>query len=340
MPLAAQENVAPVAVTMGCPAGIGPEIVCRLFSRDDMPGAGRSVVIGDGNVLHQAAQRLGQSVAIEPWEPGRPLDRGTIPVFQVGTPWSDPVRWGQPDVLTGKSMGRYIEEAVRLASAGLCSAITTCPISKKSLQEAGYPYPGHTEMLAALTRTPRVRMMMAGPRLKVVLATIHVAVRQVADLLTKEEIMDCIAMTRTALRRDFGIAAPRIAVAGLNPHSGEEGLFGDEETRIIAPAVAACASLGDVSGPWPPDTLFHKAVSGQFDAVVAMYHDQGLIPFKLLHFQDGVNVTLGLPLVRTSVDHGTAYDIAGQNQADPSSLAAALAMAQSIVGNRSRWTGP
>jgi 4-hydroxythreonine-4-phosphate dehydrogenase len=339
MPFAAQKSLAPIAITMGCPAGIGPEIICRLFSCDVMSGAGRSVVIGDGNVLRQAADRLGQAVIIEPWEPGKSIGRGTIPVFQVGAPWPDQVRWGQPDIKTGRAMGRYIEEAVRLSSAGLCSAITTCPISKKSLQKAGFPYPGHTEMLAALTKTPKVRMMMAGPRLKVVLATIHVAVRQVSDLLTKEEIMDCIAMTRTALQRDFALAAPRIAVAGLNPHSGEEGLFGDEETRIIAPAVAACTSLCDVSGPWPPDTLFHKAVSGQFDAVIAMYHDQGLIPFKLLHFQDGVNVTLGLPLVRTSVDHGTAYDIAGHNQADPSSLAAALAMAQTIADNRSRWNG-
>jgi 4-hydroxythreonine-4-phosphate dehydrogenase len=335
---AAKEVYGPVAVTMGCPAGIGPEIICRLFCRDDMGAAGSSVVVGDGNVLRQAADRLGQAVDIVPWQPGQSLARGTIPVVQVGVPWSVPVCWGQPDTATGKAMAQYIEEAVRLISAGHCSALVTCPISKKNLQQAGYSYPGHTELLAALTRTAKVRMMMAGPRLKVVLVTIHVAVREVADLLTKEEIIDCIAMTRVALQRDFAIAEPRIAVAGLNPHGGEGGLFGDEETRVIAPAVAACSGLGTVSGPWPPDTIFHKAVAGQFDAVIAMYHDQGLIPFKLLHFEDGVNVTLGLPLVRTSVDHGTAYDIAGQNLANPSSLAAALTMAHTIVANRNHWS--
>jgi 4-hydroxythreonine-4-phosphate dehydrogenase len=191
-------------------------------------------------------------------------------------------------------------------------------------------------MLAALTGTPRVRMMMAGPRLKVVLVTIHVALRQVPDLLTCEEIIDCIRMTREALEHDFAIPRPRIAVAGCNPHGSEGGLFGDEEARVLVPAVAQSQGSGEVSGPWPPDTVFHKAASGEFDAVIAMYHDQGLIPFKLLHFADGVNVTLGLPLVRTSVDHGTAYDIAGKNLADPSSLAAALTMAQTIVTNRQR----
>lgn len=329
----ATESVAPVAVTMGCPAGIGPEIICRLFGRSEMLGAGRTIVVGDTNVLRQAADRLGLTVNISPWQPGQPIGTDTLPVVQVGAPWPKLIRWGQPDAATGKAMGRYIEEAVKLVSAGHCSAITTCPISKKSLQEAGYPYPGHTEMLAALTGSAKVRMMMAGPRLKVVLVTIHVPLRQVGDLLTQEEIVDCIRMTRAALQCDFALAAPRIAVAGFNPHGGEEGLFGDEETRIIAPAVAAFPRE-EVSGPWPPDTIFHKAAAGRFDAVIAMYHDQGLIPFKLLHFQDGVNVTLGLPLVRTSVDHGTAYDIAGRNLADPSSLAAALAMAQTIVANR------
>jgi 4-hydroxythreonine-4-phosphate dehydrogenase len=187
-----------------------------------------------------------------------------------------------------------------------------------------------------LTGTGKVRMMMAGPRLKVVLVTIHEPLRRVCELLTSQEIGNCIKMTRRALQQDFAIANPRIAVAGLNPHGGEDSLFGDEEARIIKPAVAENSEQGDVSGPWPPDTVFYKAASGQFDAVIAMYHDQGLIPFKLLHFHDGVNVTLGLPLVRTSVDHGTAYDIAGRNLADSSSLAAALTMAHTIAANRKR----
>ena len=234
-------------------------------------------------------------------------------------------------------MGNYIEKAVELIVQGFCSALVTCPISKKSLHEAGYDYPGHTEMLAALTNSQTVRMMMAGPKLRVVLVTIHVALNQVSGLLTGEEIVDCIQTTSLSLQRDFGIARPRIAIAALNPHAGENGLFGDEETRIIQPAMDSASVAAELSGPWPPDTIFHKAAAGQFDAVISMYHDQGLIPFKLLHFSDGVNVTLGLPIVRTSVDHGTAYDIAGTNQADPSSLQAALSMAQSIVAHRQQW---
>ena len=323
----------PIALTMGCPAGVGPEIICRMFGRADMPARDRTVVVGDQAVLRQAADLLGLPLTIVPWQPGDAPVKGTVPVFQVGA-LPKPVCWGRPDGATGQAMGRSIIEAVRLISEGHCRALVTCPISKKSLQAAGYPYPGHTEMLAALTGTAKVRMMMAGPRLKVVLVTIHEPLRRVSGLLSAAEISDCIAMTRTALERDFAIPAPRIAVAALNPHAGEGGLFGDEEDRLIGPALAAHAARGDVSGPWPPDTVFYQAAAGRFDAVIAMYHDQGLIPFKLLHFHDGVNVTLGLPLVRTSVDHGTAYDIAGRNLADPSSLAAALALAETIVANR------
>jgi len=331
-----QGVLAPIAITMGCPAGIGPEIICKLFSRNDMPGAGQAIVVGDRGVLQQAAELLQMRMDVVPWLPGQPIIKGTLPVVQVGSLGSSPVRWGQPDLVTGKAMGQYIEEAVRLIGEHHCSALVTCPISKKSLQQAGYLYPGHTEMLAALTGTSKVRMMMAGPRLKVVLVTIHEPLRRVCDLLSSQEIGNCIKMTRLALQQDFAIARPRIAVAGLNPHGGEDSLFGDEEARVIGPAVAENSEQGDVTGPWPPDTVFYKAAAGQFDAVLAMYHDQGLIPFKLLHFHDGVNVTLGLPLVRTSVDHGTAYDIAGRNAADASSLAAALTMAQTNVTNRAQ----
>ncbi|MBM9536420.1 4-hydroxythreonine-4-phosphate dehydrogenase PdxA [Desulfobulbus alkaliphilus] len=327
---------APIAVTMGCPAGIGPEILCKLFSEEQMPVAGHAVVIGDQGVLKQAAELVDQPPVIVPWQPGEPIHKGTLPVIQVGQAGDLTVRWGHPNRSTGKAMGRYIEEAVHHIVQGHCSALVTCPIGKKSLREAGYFYPGHTEMLAALTGTAKVRMMMAGPRLKVVLVTIHEPLCRVSQLLSRQEIVECIQTTRHALQRDFAVRHPRIAVAGLNPHAGEASLFGHEEQNIIGPAVAQCAGEGEVTGPWPPDTVFHHAVSGRFDAVVAMYHDQGLIPFKLLHFHDGVNVTLGLPLVRTSVDHGTAYDIAGKNCADPSSLAAALALAKRIVCNRRR----
>lgn len=334
MERSAQDKLGPpVALTMGCPAGVGPEIICRMFGCSDSAARDRTVVVGDQAVLRQAAALLGLALTFVPWHPGEALIRGTVPVFQVGA-LPTPVRWGQPDGATGQAMGQYIIEAVRLIGAGQCRALVTCPISKKSLQAAGYPYPGHTEMLAALTQTAKVRMMMAGSRLKVVLVTIHEPLQRVSGLLSAAEISDCIAMTRTALEQDFAISAPRIAVAALNPHAGEGGLFGDEEDRLIGPAVAAQATRGDVSGPWPPDTVFYQAAAGRFDAVIAMYHDQGLIPFKLLHFHDGVNVTLGLPLVRTSVDHGTAYDIAGRNLADPSSLIAALDLAETIAANR------
>jgi len=189
-------------------------------------------------------------------------------------------------------------------------------------------------MLASLTTTRQYRMMLAGDRLRVVLVTIHEPLARVASLLSSERIQDCIAMTSRSLVRDFGIRKPKIAVAGLNPHCGENGMFGNEEQEIIAPAVTSWQGPGQVSGPWPPDTVFYQAMRGKYDAVVCMYHDQGLIPFKLLHFQDGVNVTLGLPIVRTSVDHGTAYDIAGQGIADTSSLAAAIRLAAGIVNKR------
>lgn len=326
----------PVAITMGCPAAIGPEIICRLFA--EKPDAiAHSVVLGDLGVLRQAAAVLGVSLVFVGWNPGDALCPGTVPVLQVGPELPLPIRWGVPDAVTGLAMGHYIERATELIRAGSCSAMVTCPISKKSLQQAGYNYPGHTEMLAALTGTPTVRMMMAGPVLRVVLVTIHEALSRVSALLSTDEIVDCIRTTSLSLQRDFGIERPRIGVAALNPHAGEDGLFGDEEQRIIQPALQAAAVEADLSGPWSPDTIFNKAVAGHFDAVIAMYHDQGLIPFKLLHFADGVNVTLGLPIVRTSVDHGTAYDIAGTNQADPRSLQAALALAQSIVANRRQW---
>jgi len=244
--------------------------------------------------------------------------------------------WGRPDALTGRAMAGYIEAAVRLTRQGVLAGIVTCPITKKGLQLAGYPYPGHTEMLAELSGAEQCLMMMAGSRLRVALMTIHEPLKRVPDLVTRERVTECIRVTARALRADFGLTHPRIAVAALNPHGGEQGMFGREELEIIGPAILECAGVGEVSGPWPPDTVFHRAVAGEFDAVLAMYHDQGLIPFKLLHFKDGVNVTLGLPLVRTSVDHGTAYDIAGQGRADCTSLQAAYALAAEIAGNRAK----
>jgi 4-hydroxythreonine-4-phosphate dehydrogenase len=322
----------PLALTMGCPVGIGPELVLKLFSQ----GAPDIVVVGDPAVLARCATRLDGRWTIVPWLPGQEIIPGTLPVYcPEGGALAHEGEWGKPTSQTGKAMGRYIEEGVALIQAGVCSGMVTCPITKTALNAGGYHFPGHTEMLAHLCSTSEYGMMMAGASLKVTLVTIHTPLAAVADQLSSESVFAMIRRTYNALHVDFGLESPRVAVAGLNPHAGEDGMFGDEEIRIIAPAIHRAQTEGmDIDGPFPPDTVFNKAVNGEFDAVVCMYHDQGLIPFKLLHFSDGVNVTFGLPIVRTSVDHGTAYDIAGRGVADPASLIAACEMARQIVANR------
>ena len=328
----------PVAITMGCPVGVGPEIILKFFASDHQTPEKQAVVIGDPGVLRWCGRELGLEAEIVSWHPGRDIAPGTIPVLSPGNEL-DPatLRWGRPDKNTGRVMAAYIETAVRLLQNGALAAMATCPIAKSSLQAAGYNYPGHTEMLADLCHSREYGMMMAGDRLRVTLVTIHVGLEKVAQLLTRENIVGMILATDRTLRCDFAIAEPKIAVAGLNPHAGEDGLFGDEEIRVITPAIKTAAGHGcHVLGPFPPDTVFFKAAAGEYDAVVCMYHDQGLIPFKLLHFSDGVNVTFSLPIIRTSVDHGTAYDIAGMGLADPASLRAAVHLAGRIAANRER----
>ena len=325
---------------MGCPVGIGPEIILRYCSETAMPEGIQLVIIGDLPVLWRLARELNISAPFVAWQPGTPLPENKIPVVQASSLAADELIWGQPDAATGLALGSYIETGVSLIRQGILQGLTTCPISKLSLQGAGYAFPGHTEMLASLTLTDNFAMMMAGNKLKVTLVTIHRPLREVAAALSVEEVYRLIHITHTALAVDFGIPHPRLAVAGLNPHAGEGGIFGDEEQRIIAPAIHRGQQQGfDVSGPFPPDTVYFKAASGEFDAVVSMYHDQGLIPFKLLHFADGVNVTLGLPIVRTSVDHGTAYDIAGKGLANSSSLAEAVQLAANISRHRAAYQG-
>jgi len=324
----------PVAITMGCPVGIGPEIILGFFEKLRKTENPLPVVLGDLGVLVRCAESLQSRVHPVTWQPGQEVRQGTLPVLELSCLGQEELHWGRPTRETSVAMVDYIRRAVQGIVQNDFSGMVTCPISKKSLNEAGIHYPGHTEMLAELTGTVDYRMMMAGSRLRVVLVTIHEPLARVSTLITSEKVRDCIKMTVQALQQDFGCKHPRVAVAGLNPHSGEQGMFGREELDSIAPAVAAYTGAGEVSGPWPPDTVFYKAAAGAFDAVVAMYHDQGLIPFKLLHFQDGVNVTLGLPIVRTSVDHGTAYDIAGQGRADSAGLDAAWRMAGEIIANR------
>jgi len=327
-----------IGITMGCPAGIGPEIILRYFAARNQPDGISPVVLGDIGVLAKCAGQLGIEAKFFAWQPGQPIAGQGIPVLNLSEiPMAAHV-WGGPSVATASAMAEYIISGVRLIQQGHLAAMVTCPISKSALQKAGYMYPGHTEMLVELTGAKRYTMMMAGTSLKVTLATIHCPLASVPDRLTTGAISELIEVTHEAMRVDFGVDHPRIAVAGLNPHSGEDGLFGMEEAKIIRPAIdLAFAKNIDVTGPYPPDTLFFKAAAGQFDAVVCMYHDQGLIPFKLLHFKDGVNVTLGLPIVRTSVDHGTAYDIAGKGTADATSLAAAVSMACDITNNRIKY---
>ncbi len=329
-----------IGITMGCPVGIGPEIVLRFFMDLKKRSEFFPVVLGDMNVLTRCASELKIDAHIVPWHPGEDdevMHPGTVPVLSLTKLDQTNLCWGKPTEETGLAMATYIQEAMNLLNEKEIAAMVTCPISKDALNLAGFRYPGHTEMLAALCQSSDYAMMMAGAKLRVTLVTIHTPLMEVPVQIKTEEVYRLIHLTTSALMDDFGISSPRVAVAGLNPHSGENSLFGNEEKQEICPAIAKAKLAGwDVSGPWPPDTVFYKALQGGFDAVVCMYHDQGLIPFKLIHFEDGVNVTLGLPIVRTSVDHGTAYDIAGKGAANPASLAAAYNLAEEIVENRKK----
>ncbi|MEN8190276.1 MAG: 4-hydroxythreonine-4-phosphate dehydrogenase PdxA [Thermodesulfobacteriota bacterium] len=327
-------NDKPLAITMGCPASIGPEIILRWFTAEK--NRAPHIVVGDLSVLMRCASELDIAAPLHHWQPGESPVAGKLNIWSLSE-LGESLRWGKPDETTGRAMAGYIMEAVSHINSGNFSGLVTCPISKSSLNGAGYHFPGHTEMLASLCNVDSQVMMMAGKKLRVTLATIHCPLAEVPSLLNQNLLVRIIRTTHRALTADFGIDHPKIAVGGLNPHGGEDGLFGDEEQRIILPAVNAAQAEGiNVCGPMPPDTVFFKAARGHFDAVVCMYHDQGLIPFKLLHFEDGVNVTLGLPIIRTSVDHGTAYDIAGQGSADPQSLSAAIELAEQMAEFRNR----
>ena len=329
-----QNNLPLIGITMGDPTGIGPEVVIKALSSHPVFKRCRPFVFGDAAILDREKLLLKSGIIFNIIDEinQAAFSCGTIDVLSLSNLDPNTVAHGHPDKKTGTAMGRYIERAVSMALAGELDGIVTGPINKKSLQEGGYPYPGHTEMLAHLTNSRDVVMMLTGEKLRVVLVTIHCAFNQVPRLITTGRILKTILITAAGLQSYFSIPAPRIAVAALNPHAGEEGLFGAEEQEIIMPAIHQAQKQGvNATGPYPPDTLFYHAAHGKFDAVVCMYHDQGLIPLKLLHFSDGVNITLGLPIIRTSVDHGTAYDIAGRGVADPSSLISAITMAASMA---------
>ncbi|MGE5248315.1 MAG: 4-hydroxythreonine-4-phosphate dehydrogenase PdxA [Verrucomicrobiota bacterium] len=318
-----------IAITMGDPAGIGPEIVVSAHERGELFSWCRPVVYGDAAILRRAASVVGSPLPISEEEDPGP---GRIAVAARSQLDPEAIPFGRPSMPGSVAMAGYIRSAAEDVLSGKAAAVVTCPVTKEGLRAAGLPFPGHTEFLAHLCGGAEVVMMLAGDRLRVALVTIHVGLRRALELLSAPLIEKTVRITDAFFKKYMGTSAPRIAVAAVNPHAGEGGMFGDEESRIVAPAIAACRAAGiDATGPHPPDTVFHRAFGGAFDVVVAMTHDQGLIPLKLVHFDDGVNVTMGLPIVRTSVDHGTAYDIAGTGRANPASLLAAVRMAAGMA---------
>ena len=331
-----------IGVTMGDPVGIGPEVILKALSQRSLYDTCRPIVLGDVRVLTAMNQRLGTGLIIRGVsgpEAGH-YEPGMIDVAALSDLDCDQLQPARPSRATGQAMVKYVTEGADWAMQGRIHGLVTCPINKMAMRTAGFDYDGHTELLAEMTRTSDYVMMLAGNRLRVALVTIHIPLARVSGELTIDAILKTIRITEEALRNSFGIKKPKLVAAALNPHAGEGGMFGDEESRIISPALCHAAKAGvDVSGPYPSDSLFYQALKGKWDAVISMYHDQGLIPFKMVHFADGVNTTLGLPIVRTSVDHGTAYDIAGKGQADPGSLVAAVRMAAHQARERAKSKG-
>ncbi len=340
------ENRPVIGITMGDPAGIGPEIIVGALNSPLIHKICNPVVIGDIAVMEKAVHLKNCKLNINEISADydanfsnlkfvdntiNVLNLSSLSHLQFKNFYSENFKDRfQASKESGEAMISYIERAVDLCMSGQISAMVTAPITKTSLKIAGCRFHGHTELIANRTNTDDYAMMLAGERLKVVLVTIHIPLSEVHKSLTVESIFKTIKISGIALQKNFGIKNPIIAVAGLNPHSGENGMFGTEEESIILPAVVKAKELlseVSIEGPFPPDTIFYHAANGRYDCVICMYHDQGLIPFKLLHFSDGVNTTLGLPIIRTSVDHGTAYDIAWQNRADHSSLVQAIKMA-------------
>ncbi len=325
----------PVGFTMGDAAGIGPEIIVKLFAAG-LPHP--ALVYGDAGMLDTMIGQLDLADTLKVELISRP-DRapGRVGVIPVLNRWRElpadlPV--GQVNALAGRGAYEYLCHAIDDALAGRLRAIVTAPLNKQAMQAGGADYPGHTEILAERSATKHYAMMLANQELRVILATIHIPLSQVSAALTPDLELETIRLAHRACLQ-AGIARPRVAVAGLNPHAGEAGRFGQEETQVIEPAIRQARAEGvDASGPWPGDTVFMRARRGDFDIVVAQYHDQGLIPVKYLGIDQGVNVTVGLPFIRTSVDHGTAFDIAGQGIADPGSLRAAYDLALAMTPSR------
>jgi len=326
-----------VAVTMGDAAGIGPEVVVKALAREELYQLCRPLAIGDASVLPETREALRIPLAIRPIAEvaDARFEFGIIYVLDLANIDLAKLKMGKVSAMAGRAAVEYIVKAVELAMAGEVDAIATAPINKEAVRLGGCEHIGHTEILAELTGAPRCTTMLVGGPLRVAHVTRHVPLREVAELIAKERVLETILVAAEGLRQ-FGIEHPRLGVAALNPHGGEGGLLGREEIEEIAPAVEEARARGiDARGPYPADSIFFRALNGEFDAVVAMYHDQGHIPVKVYDFEGSVTVTLGLPIVRTSVDHGTAFDIAGKGVASPRSLIEAVKLAAEIAKRRS-----
>ncbi|HTD00226.1 MAG TPA: 4-hydroxythreonine-4-phosphate dehydrogenase PdxA [Bradyrhizobium sp.] len=331
----------PLALTLGEPAGIGPDITLLAWSQRDELKLPPFYLLGDGAFLEQRANALGLKVRLAEVSPEDAITAfaTALPVVATGKPAT--ARPGQPDASSADAALASIRRAVADVQSGQASAVVTNPIAKSVLYQAGFRHPGHTEFLAELAatngKTPQPVMMLWSPLLAVVPVTIHLSLREAIKQLSTELIVDTTRIVAAGLNKSFGLARPRLAISGLNPHAGEDGSLGTEDKTIVAPAIEILRAQGlDVRGPLPADTMFHQAARKTYDCAICMYHDQALIPIKTLAFDDGVNVTLGLPFVRTSPDHGTAFDIAGTGRANPASLVAALRLADRMAAATTR----
>lgn len=325
-----------IGITMGDPAGIGPEIILKALSREVIYRQAIPVVIGDRAILVRAKGYVGATLRIRRIEsPGKGRGRfGEVEVLDLGNVDPEMCMPGVLSAEAGRAAVEYVWKAINLAQAGELDAVVTAPLNKEAMRLAGYPFAGHTEIFAERTETRNYALMLVAGRFRVLHVSTHVPLRDACEWVKKERVLQVIRLAHE-VGGVWRLQMPRIAVAGLNPHAGEQGLFGQEEREQIAPAVAAARAEGiNAMGPLPPDTLFYRASRGEFDFVVAMYHDQGHIPVKLSSFDRGVNVTVGLPIIRTSVDHGTAFDIAGQGTASPRSLLEALRLAIRMAQHR------
>jgi 4-hydroxythreonine-4-phosphate dehydrogenase len=325
-----------IAITMGDASGIGPEIIMKALSKPEVHRICQPLVVGDAERLRMAGAIVGSALQVESFDDPSEAhfksgEKATVQCVDLKLiPAQHP--FGIVSSVSGEAAFRYIERAVKIVQAGQADAICTAPLSKEALHAAGHKYPGHTELLAQLTGTPEVSMMLVSPRLRVIHVTTHMGLIDAIERIEPGLVERVIGRAQSVLVR-AGIAKPRIGVCGINPHAGENGLFGrGEEATKIQPAVDACRRRGwNVTGPQPADTLFYLAARGDYDIVVAMYHDQGHAPVKVLGLESGVNITVGLPMIRTSVDHGTAFDIAGKGLADDRSLMEALRQAVDLV---------